>query len=154
MSSFHGLQLALEQAQRLRDERAQQLARLTGQLTLLRAQLAQLESYAQETEKRWISGSHLHITGEMLRHHYQFMGRLEHAIALQGDVIASALREIEMAQKAQMQAEVRLHGLRNVMDSRRALLMKLAHKREQNQTDEFAALAHARQAALGEQYGD
>lgn len=154
MSDFHGLQLALEQAERLRDERAQQLARLVGHLSHLHAQLAQLESYAHETEKRWISGSHLQISGEMLRHHYQFMGRLEHAIALQGDVIASAQRDIAMAQKAQLAAEVRLHGLRNVLDSRRALLQKRALKREQNQTDEFAALAHARHAAVGEQYGD
>ena len=85
MTSFHGLQLAIEQAERMRDERAKVVARLEAHLGSLQAQLFQLETYAQETEKRWMNGAHSRISGELLRHHYQFMGRLQHAMSLQMD---------------------------------------------------------------------
>lgn len=154
MAPFHGLQLAVEQAERLRDERARTVARLQAHLGLLRAQLAQLESYAQETEKRWIGGAHLQISSEMLRHHYQFMGRLRQAMELQESVIAASLHDIAAARNAQTEVEVRLSGLRDVMNKRHKQLQRVVLRREQRQTDEFAALAHARNATAGEHYDD
>ena len=74
MTSFHGLQLAIEQAERMRDERQRWLHRPEAHLGSLQAQLFQLETYAQETEKALDEWRSLQISGELLRHHYQFMG--------------------------------------------------------------------------------
>ena len=154
MTSFHGLQLAIEQAERLRDERAKVVARLEAHLGSLQAQLIQLETYAQETEKRWINGAHLQISSELLRHHYQFMGRLQHAMSLQMDVISAARNDIAVARSAQMLVEVRLHGLREVLNKRRKHMERVEVRREQHRSDEFAALAHARNVKVGEHYDD
>lgn len=154
MTSFHGLQLAIEQAERLRDERAKVVARLEAHLGSLQAQLFQLETYAQETEKRWINGAHLQISSELLRHHYQFMGRLQHAMSLQMDVISAARNDIAVARSAQMLVEVRLHGLREVLNKRRKHMERVEVRREQHRSDEFAALAHARNVKVGEHYDD
>ena len=154
MTSFHGLQLAIEQAERLRDERAKVVARLEAHLGSLQAQLFQLETYAQETEKRWMNGAHSQISGELLRHHYQFMGRLQHAMSLQMDVISAARNDIAVARSAQMLVEVRLHGLREVLNKRRKHMERVEVRREQHRSDEFAALAHARNVKVGEHYDD
>ncbi|MFO1263868.1 MAG: flagellar export protein FliJ [Rhodoferax sp.] len=154
MTSFHGLQLAIEQAERMRDERAKVVARLEAHLGSLQAQLFQLETYAQETEKRWMNGAHSQISGELLRHHYQFMGRLQHAMSLQMDVISAARNDIAVARSAQMLVEVRLHGLREVLNKRRKHMERVEVRREQHRSDEFAALAHARNVKVGEHYDD
>lgn len=154
MTSFHGLQLAIEQAERLRDERAKVVARLEEHLGSLQAQLFQLETYAQETEKRWINGAHLQISSELLRHHYQFMGRLQHAMSLQMEVISATRNDITAARNAQMVVEVRLHGLREVLSKRHKHMERVELRREQHRSDEFAALAHARNVKVGEHYDD
>ncbi len=154
MTSFHGLQLAIEQAERLRDERAKVVARLEAHLGSLQAQLFQLETYAQETEKRWINGAHLQISSELLRHHYQFMGRLQHAMSLQMEVISATRNDITAARNAQMVVEVRLHGLREVLSKRHKHMERVELRREQHRSDEFAALAHARNVKVGEHYDD
>lgn len=154
MTSFHGLQLAIEQAERMRDERAKVVARLEAHLGSLQAQLFQLETYAQETEKRWMNGAHSQISGELLRHHYQFIGRLQHAMSLQMDVISAARNDIAVARSAQMLVEVRLHGLREVLNKRRKHMERVEVRREQHRSDEFAALAHARNVKVGEHYDD
>jgi len=154
MTSFHGLQLAIEQAERLRDERAKVVARLEAHLGSLQAQLFQLETYAQETEKRWINGAHLQISSELLRHHYQFMGRLQHAMSLQMELISATRNDITAARNAQMVVEVRLHGLREVLSKRHKHMERVELRREQHRSDEFAALAHARNVKVGEHYDD
>lgn len=154
MSALHGIQLAIEQAQRIRDERARVVARLQAHLGSLRVQLQQLETYAVETEKRWIGGTHSQITGEMVRHHYQFMERLRHAMAMQTDVIAAALEDVANARRSHLQMEVRLQGLREVMNRRKQQVQRVVGRREQRQCDEFAALAHTRRVAVGEDDDD
>ena len=154
MTSFHGLQLAIEQAERMRDERAKVVARLEAHLGSLQAQLFQLETYAQETEKRWMNGAHSQISGELLRHHYQFMGRLQHAMSLQMELISATRNDITAARNAQMVVEVRLHGLREVLSKRHKHMERVELRREQHRSDEFAALAHARNVKVGEHYDD
>jgi len=150
MKALHGLQLAMEQAQRTRDDRARVVARLQAHLGSLRAQLQQLENYAVKTEKRWIGGTHSQITAEMVRHHYQFMERLRHAMELQTAVIAAALEDIDSARRLHLEMEVRLQGLREVMNRRMQQVQRGVWKREQRQSDEFAAQAHTRRVAVGE----
>lgn len=144
MTAFHGLVLAIEKAEYMRDESAKLVARLVNQLGSLEAQMNQLQTYAQDTEKRWINSALSQVSGEMVRHHYQFMGRLQHAIALQTSVISSAQNEIAVARKNLMELEVRLSGLRGVLKSRQAIQQSEENRREQKQMDELAAMAFAR----------
>ena len=53
---------------------------------------------------------------EVMYHHYQFIGKLEHAIGLQSGVVQDQARRVEQARQALLQAELRLTSLRKVVE--------------------------------------
>ena len=144
MSALKSVQLAIELATRDRDELAKVVARVEQNLTFGHSQMAQLEGYAAETDSRWIGSASRQLSQELIRHHYQFMDRLQQAIALQSGNIANTERQLEQAKGNLVRAELRLSGLNQVLKSRQAVLVRTEQRREQRQTDEFAALQHAR----------
>lgn len=147
MSELKGIQLAIELATRDRDELAKIVARVERNLVAAKDQMGQLEGYSVETDARWIGSASRNVSPELMRHHYQFMDRLQHAIALQSNAMANAGRQLEQAKANLLRAEFRLTGLNQVLKSRMSLLMRTAQRREQRQTDEFAAMQHARNRA-------
>lgn len=147
MSNLKGVLLAIELATRQRDEAAQVSAKAKRALEFARDQMAQLESYAGDTDARWTGSASVARSGELIRHHYQFMDRLQQAILLQSDVIRSAGHQVELADKGLLQAEFRLAGLNQVLKARQAALDVTQRRREQRLTDEFASLQHARTRA-------
>jgi flagellar FliJ protein len=88
---------------------------------------------------------------ELIKHHYQFMERLQSAVALQQGVIAGQESQLQAAQQALLQAEFRLAGFKQVLKTRRAALAVVQLRREQRITDEFAATRHAQAAATLEE---
>jgi flagellar FliJ protein len=74
-----------------------------------------------------------------MRHHYQFMDRLTHAIGLQQGVLANALDKTDDAKKLVLEAEFRLTSLKQVLKKKQVTLAVCQYRREQKQTDEFAA---------------
>ena len=114
--SFHGLQLAIELAERQRDELAQVLARAQRQAQMGQQQLQQLQSYAQDTDARWIQGHHTALSPELIRHHYQFVERLQHAMGMQDGVIANLARQEAQCRASLVQAEMRVSGLKQVLE--------------------------------------
>lgn len=145
--TFHGLQLAIDLAERQRDERAQVLARVQRQVQMGHQQLEQLQSYAKDTDARWTQGHHTAVSPELLRHHYQFVDRLQHAMGMQDGVIANLARQENQCRAALMQAEVRLLGLKQVLEKRKLSLVAVEQRREQGRMDEMAAMVHARRVA-------
>ncbi len=144
MSELRGVLLAIDLATRKRDALRQALSQEHAGVARAYEQLNQLEGYAGETDARWINGSVGAVSNELIQHHYQFMGRLQHAIALQRTAIESAEKQQERVRLQLVDAEVRLSGLNQILATREkaiALRMKL---REQKQTDEFAANLYAR----------
>lgn len=147
MSNLKGIVLAIELATRQRDQSAQVSAKARRALEFARDQMAQLQSYAGDTDARWTGSASVARSGELIRHHYQFMDRLQQAIALQTGAINAAVFQVEQADKALLQAEFRLAGLNQVLKARQAALDVIQRRRDQRQTDEFASMQHARAKA-------
>ncbi|MGI9134377.1 MAG: flagellar export protein FliJ [Rhodoferax sp.] len=156
MSQFNAVLLAIELATRQRDAARKVLAQVNRNLAFAEGQMAQLESYAAETDARWTGAAPGTLSAELIHHHYQFMERLQQAIRMQNGVIESTQLQIERASKSLMQTESRLAGLNQVYEARLAAAALTERRREQLRTDEFAALTYRRnrpQAMRGEHHG-
>lgn len=144
MPKFRALELAIEQATRQRDEQARLHAQAQRNLGFAQSQLDQLQNYAIDTDARWVGGHAVNLSVEMVKHHYQFTDRLQNAVHLQQGVIANQERQLAAAHQRLLQAEYRLAGFKQVLQSRRAALSLQQQRREQRATDEFAAQSHLR----------
>jgi flagellar protein FliJ len=139
MSKLRSIRLAIELATRQRDELAKNHAHALRNVDFARSQLAQLTAYASDIDSRWVNGATSALSAEMVRHHYQFMDRLQQAIGMQNGVIANMVSQADTAHKAVLQAEFRLSGLGQVLKAREATLDAVHRRREQHETDEFAS---------------
>ncbi len=153
MSEFHAIELAIVVATRKRDALAQKHAQAIRNLDFGKSQLSQLTGYAADTDARWsVGGSAVALSAELVRHHYQFMERLQNAVQMQLGVLANLEAQVAAAQLALLQAQCKLSGFDKVLQSRRARQAGVVARREQRITDEFAAQRLARTGAprLGE----
>jgi flagellar FliJ protein len=148
MPQFKALELAIAQATRQRDEQARRHAQAQRALDYGQGQLDQLQNYSNDTDARWIDGQAVDLSVELIRHHYQFMDRLQNAVSMQHGVITNLERQRAAAHQMLLLAEYRLAGFKQVLKSRRAARDVLLQRREQRATDEFAAQRHARGRAL------
>jgi len=147
MSELKSVLLAIEHATLRRDELAKAVARVERSLGFAHDQMAQLQGYAADTDGRWIGSAARALSLELVRHHYQFMDRLQQAIGLQSGVVAGTVRQLEQAKLSLLQAEFRLSGLTQILKVRQAGLQRNERRREQRQTDEYAALLYSRNRA-------
>ena len=147
MSDLRAILLAVEMATRQRDDLAKALLKTRRSADFASDQMGQLEGYAGDTDARWTGSATAGLSTELIRHHYQFMDRLQQAIALQRDVMAASQRQIEAAEKSLLAAEFRLAGLTRVLEARRTAKQLVVQRREQRLTDEFAAMLHSRTKA-------
>lgn len=145
MSAQKSLLLAIDLATARREEAAAQLQKTMRAEAFAQDQMGQLQQYAQETEARWMQGAQVSTSPEMLHHHYQFMARLNQAIALQEGVLVSNRQRVEAARQLLMQAEFRLASFKQVLATRQAAVVKTRQRQEQKQTDEFASQLAQRQ---------
>ena len=148
MSELRSILLAIELATRQRDELAKAAARAKRNVGFAEDQMAQLQGYATETDSRWTGAAPGVLSAELIRHHYQFMDRLQQAIGMQSGVLVNSRRQLELANKTLLQAEFRLSGLNQILKTRQAAALRKQERREQRQTDEFAAMLHTRTRAL------
>lgn len=147
MPQFRALELAIEQATQQRDGQARKHAQAQRTLQFAHGQLDQLRNYSNDTDARWVGGHDLGLSVETLKHHYQFMDRLQNAVSMQHGVIANLERQLAAAHQTLLQAEYRLAGFKQLIKTRRAALGLVQQRREQRATDEFAAMRHARNSA-------
>jgi flagellar FliJ protein len=144
MTQLNAILMAIDLATRRRDDAAKVVAQMQRNVEFANDQLAQLESYAADTDSRWIGAPPGMLSGELIRHHYQFVERLQQAIGMQTGVIVDAKTQVERASSVLLQTEYRLAGLKTVLEARQAKVARVLQRREQDVTDEFAALAYAR----------
>ncbi len=147
MPESRGLHVAITLAERKRDACSRQLMSCQQNVHSADRQMAQLQSYVGETDGRLIARGSAGLPVELLKHHYQFSGRLHQAIELQQGVIANLQRQVEGAKRQLLQAEMRLTGLKTLLKKRLAEADLLARKHEQAQIDEMAAQLFARARA-------
>ncbi|WP_027997019.1 flagellar export protein FliJ [Simplicispira psychrophila] len=148
MSALSALSVAVELAERKRDEARRLLQDARRAQQAAHDQMAQLQGYAQETQNRWGMRANANVQPEVMYHHYQFMDRLHHAMGLQTTVVASHDERIGAAQQGLLAMEVRLASLKKLTDKRRKEFELLQSRRDQKQTDERAALQY-RSASSG-----
>lgn len=148
MTGQRSLLLAIDLATSRRDESLAALQRAEHSQAFAQDQMNQLQQYAQETEARWMQGAQVSTSPEMLHHHYQFMARLNQAIALQEGVLASHRQQVEAARQQLMQAEFRLASFKKVLATRQAAIAKIRQRQEQKQMDEFASQQTQRQQRI------
>lgn len=140
--TLNALRLAIEMAERERDAARQGLRGAQTAQQAAQAQLDQLQSYAQETETRWGPRADARLQPQVLQHHYQFMGRLQHAAELQIQVVQGHAARLQQAQDKLLKAEQRLLSLRKLLSHKEHEQMQSQARREQKQTDERAMLQH------------
>ena len=140
MSAIKSFLLAIEMATRKRDQASQGLVQAQNASLFAQDQMNQLQTYAAETESRWTTAAQISTSTEMLRHHYQFMGRLQHAMDLQKGALENETRKVALAKKGVLDAEFRLVSLKQVLEKKQADLAVLQARREQKQMDEFASM--------------
>jgi len=144
MPQLRGLLLAFDLATRRRDEAIAALLRVQrGQLGA-QDQMAQLESYAAETELKWAVGSRTSVQPEIVQHYDQFMGRLQQAAMMQRAVVDDHGRASDVARQVLLEAEVRVAGLKRLLEKRRFALARVQAGREQKHMDELSALQFRR----------
>lgn len=146
MSLLKSLALAIELATGKRDQAVRVLAQLNRSHAFAQDQMTQLQVYAAETDTKWTTAAQVSATPELMRHHYQFMGRLYQAIELQKDAIQNSNLKVSAAKQQLLEVDVRLASLKLVLDKKQMELLQLQSRREQKQTDEFAAMQISRTA--------
>lgn len=144
MSAIRSIELAIELAVRRRDEAAGQLAAKQRAQFNAQGQLKQLVDYVEETDSRLVRNAGRAVSLEVLRHHYQFMSRLQDAIRMQGDVVKGSERQIAMARSELAKAESAVMGLRKVLQKRLSERQRILDRREQSANDELATQLHIR----------
>ncbi len=140
MSTVKGLMLAIEAAQRAREHATADLLRVMQATRSAQSQMDQLEHYALETEAKWGTASLRVSSAELMRHHYQFLNRLQHAIGLQRLTLGQLADQTVAAQSALLQIDLRLASLQKIDARQRAAQAAAANRQEQRQMDELASL--------------
>lgn len=151
MTSLSGIQLAIELATKQRDICQRRLAMLERHCTSALGQMEQLRSYAADKDAGWLGAMPGTFSGELIRHHYQFVGRLQQAIEMQTEVIGQANGQVNEARALLASAEIRLEGLSRILKLRTSAKDMVLKRREQKQTDDFASQQYARKRAETEQ---
>jgi flagellar FliJ protein len=147
MSAVKSILLAIDVATRRRDLLGKKMVEIQQTQLFAQDQMVQLQTYAADTDARWTSAAQICATPELMRHHYQFMDRLHHAIGMQSGVISDLSLQVEMAKKTWLEAEFRLSSLKQVLKRKQMESSAVQSRREQKQMDEFAALQFRRTAA-------
>lgn len=148
MPKFRSLLLAVDLAITKRDQALTVLQTHRNNHVFAQSQMDQLQQYATETEQRWTSSAQKGTSPELLQHHYQFMTRLQQAVALQQSALASFVSKVQAAEQQVLQAEFRIASLKLVLGKRQDELARLQQRQEQKQMDEFASTQTLRQVRL------
>ena len=119
--------------------------------TSAQGQMQQLRSYAADKDAGWIDASPGVFSSELIRHHYQFVGRLQQAMGMQTGVLENANAQVREARTLLTNAEIRLEGLSRILKLRIGAKDLLLKRREQKQTDDFASQQYARKRSEIEQ---
>ncbi|APW36647.1 flagellar export protein FliJ [Rhodoferax koreense] len=152
MSLLRTLGVAIDVASRKRDAASQALGQAQQRQIAAQNQLTQLETYANETEARWASQAQVCALPELMRHHYQFMERLNQAVQMQKQILAEQTHWVEVARKGLLDADIRVATLRQVLTNKQKEADRLHNRREQKQMDEFAALRFGK--SIDRQFGE
>jgi flagellar FliJ protein len=139
MTDLQPLLTLLGQAERERDEALVHSQHRNTAQRAAQAQSEQLLDYRRDYEQRW--GEHFSRQSKVeLLHCYQgFIQRLSQAIEQQARAASHAAEQAAAALAALRESEMRVASVRKLIERRVGEQQRSEDKRDQKQTDEFAA---------------
>jgi flagellar protein FliJ len=140
------LETVVEVATRKRDDALQALARAQREYHSASMQMTQLRGYTQESLSRWSERASRGVTAQLLHTHQTFMGKLDHAVSFQGNVMERLQHHMAHCQQQVMQAERELASLNKYIDRRHQTWQRQLHRQDQKSNDEMAATQHRQHA--------
>ncbi len=143
MNSIALLQTLLQRAEAERDTALATLRQAEALVQQAEQQAQQLQGYRSEYDQRWTARFQEHGTAELLHCHRGFGQRLDHAITMQLTNSRQLGNRVHQARETLVAREMRVAGVRKLIERRQAELAKIAARRDQNQTDEAAQRASA-----------
>lgn len=141
MTDLQPLLLLLGQHERQRDAALAEHQRATLASEAAAAQSEQLHTYRREYEQRW--GEQFRREGkiELVRCYQSFMERLTLAVDQQARMAEHATQQVEHAQLALRDCELRCASVRKLIERRTHELRLVEERRDQKLTDEQATRA-------------
>ena len=151
MTDLHPLTVLLGQNERQRDTALAEHQRAQNTSAAAAAQAEQLLAYRRDYEQRWSAQFCREGKIELVRCYQSFMERLTQAVEQQSAVATHAAQQVERALTTLRATEMRCAAVRKLIE-RRLLEQRLAaDRRDQKQSDEFAARAAWNQSGAGGQ---
>jgi flagellar FliJ protein len=151
MTDLHPLTVLLGQNERQRDTAIAEHQRAQNTSAAAAAQAEQLLAYRRDYEQRWSAQFCREGKIELVRCYQSFMERLTQAVEQQSAVATHAAQQVERALTTLRATEMRCAAVRKLIE-RRLLEQRLAaDRRDQKQSDEFAARAAWNQSGAGGQ---
>ncbi|HET7794846.1 MAG TPA: flagellar export protein FliJ [Rhizobacter sp.] len=139
--SLDPLMALLGQAERERDDALAAMQRANESHVAAQTQAEQLITYRSEYEARFREQFSRQSSIEILQCYQGFSARLGQAIDQQRQIAAHAALRLEQSREALRGQEMRVASVRKLLERRVQELRLAADRRDQKQTDEFAARA-------------
>lgn len=142
MNSIALLQTLLQRSEADRDTALGVLRQAEALVQQAQAQAQQLHDYRGEYDQRWTTRFRESGTPELLHCHRGFGQRLDHAIHHQDTNAQHLGNRVKQARDVLLARELRVAGVRKLIERRLLELQKITHQREQRSTDEAAQRAY------------
>ncbi|WOB09820.1 flagellar export protein FliJ [Piscinibacter gummiphilus] len=139
--SIDPLMALLGQAERERDTAVALLQQANDSFAAAQSQADQLVAYRGEYEARFREQFKSNNSVSILQCYQGFSSRLTQAIEQQQHIAAHAERKVEQAREDLREQEMRVASVRKLLERRLTEQRIAADRRDQKQTDEFAARA-------------
>lgn len=149
MSFQHTMTMAIKQATRQRDLVAEQVSRMEARRQAAQDQWGQLKSYADETQSNYLHHAQRSLHPSLMRHHHQFMGRLDEAIHLQEEALGQVIKQLAQHRLKLMACEQRLVLLDKWYEKKLSIERLAIEKMDQKLDDEMAQQMYARAKKVG-----
>ena len=137
------LQTLLKRSEGERDAALAQLRQAEGLVAQAQAQAQSLCDYRGEYDLRWQARFRESGTPELLHCQRGFGQRLDHAIAVQTSQASQLANRVQRARDQLLARELRVAGVRKLIERRQAEQQKTAARRDQRNTDEAAQRSHS-----------
>ena len=141
MPNLHPLTVLLTQNVRQRDAAIAEHLRAQAASRAAAAQADQLRTYRREYEQRWHAQFSVEGQIALVHCYHGFMQRLTQAVEHQTHIEDQAALHVKRALAAVSAAELRCAAVRKLIERRTQEQRIAAERRDQKQTDEFAARA-------------
>lgn len=138
------LHTLLEHAERERDEALAALLQTEDATRRMRVQAEQLLAYRDDYRQRHPAQGGRSASIELIRHHQNFMLRLEQALQQQQGQVQSAEARCVALRSALVALETRVASVRKLLDRRGQTARQNAARQEQRRSDEAAQQQHRR----------